>query len=276
MSKYTFSVFFALLIFFFSSCTKVEELNFENNFVIEAFIFGNEPIDNIKLKTTYPLDATEDISDPINDATVQLLKNGNVYELQPSGNEGLYHYAGNDLSVNSGDIFHLEVNYKNRVATAHTTIPTPPTNVAINLETVSIPRVGLNPSEIQSLRAVLQGLFINVTWDNPNEAWYYVVVENIEQDDDPIFPPEIEGVLQNFRFVSDPTQSNSQIVIGAGLKHYGTHKVTVYHVNQEYADLFENRTQDSRDLNEPPSNIENALGIFTGFASQSVFFEVVE
>jgi len=60
------------------------------------------------------------------------------------------------------------------------------------------------------------------------------------------------------------------------VKHYGTHKVTVYHVKEEYADLFENRTQDSRDLNQPPSNIENALGIFTGFASQSVFFEVVE
>jgi hypothetical protein len=276
MSKYTFPIFFVLLIFLFSSCIKVEELNFENNFVIEAFIFGNEPIDNIKLKTTYPLEATEDISDPINDATVQLLKNGNVYELQPSGNEGLYHYAGNDLSVSSGDVFQLEVNYNNRVATANTTIPTPPTNVAINLQTVSIPRVGFSPAEIQTLREVLQGLFINVTWDNPNEAWYYVVVENIEQDDDPIFPPQLEEALQNFRFVSDPTQSNSQIVIGAGLRHYGTHKVTVYHVNQEYADLFENRTQDSRDLNEPPSNIENALGIFTGFASQSVFFEVVE
>ena len=276
MSKYTFTASIVLGIIFLSSCTKVEELDLENNFVVEAFLFGNEPIDNIKLKTTYPLDATEDISYPINDAAVQLLKNGNVYELQPSGNEGLYHYTGNDLSVNTGDVFQLEVNYNNRVATAHTTIPTPPTNVSINLETVSIPRVGFNPAGIQSLREVLQGLLINVTWDNPNEAWHYVVVENIEQDDDPIFPPQLEEALQNFRFVSEPTQSNSQIVIGAGLRHYGTHKVTVYHVNQEYADLFENRTQDSRDLNEPPSNVDNALGIFTGFASQSVFFEVVD
>lgn len=276
MNKYILSISLTLLFFCITACTKVEELDFENNFVVEAFLFGSEPIDNIKLKTTYPLEATENISDPINNATVQLLKNGNIYELQPSGNEGFYHYTGNDLNVNSGDVFQLEVNYNNRIAIAQTTIPAPPTNVAINVDTVTIPRVGLNPAELQSLREVLRGLTINVTWDNPNEDWYYIVVENIEQDDDPIFPPQVEEALQNFRFVSDPTQRNTQIVIGAGLSHYGTYKVTVYQVNQEYADLFENRTQDSRDLNEPPSNIENALGIFTGFASQSVFFEVVE
>ena len=33
---------------------------------------------------------------------------------------------------------------------------------------------------------------------------------------------------------------------------------------------FENRTQDSRDLNEPPSNIRNGLGVFSAFNSLSV------
>ena len=39
-------------------------------------------------------------------------------------------------------------------------------------------------------------------------------------------------------------------------------------------ELFKNLEQDSRDLNEPPSNIVNAIGIFTAFALDSVFFEV--
>ena len=34
----------------------------------------------------------------------------------------------------------------------------------------------------------------------------------------------------------------------------------MYRVNEEYAGLYENQTQDSRDLNEPPSNIEGGLG----------------
>jgi len=57
---------------------------------------------------------------------------------------------------------------------------------------------------------------------------------------------------------------------------YGTHKVTIYHVNEEYALLYETSTQDSRDLNEPYTNINNGLGIFSGFASQEVYFEVIK
>ncbi len=54
----------------------------------------------------------------------------------------------------------------------------------------------------------------------------------------------------------------------------GAHHAKVYRVNAEYAQLYENRTQDSRDLNEPPSNIRNGLGVFSAFNSSSVSFEV--
>lgn len=52
------------------------------------------------------------------------------------------------------------------------------------------------------------------------------------------------------------------------------HEAEVYRVNGEYAQVYENRTQDSRDLNEPPSNIRNGLGVFSAFNSLSVSFEV--
>lgn len=37
-----------------------------------------------------------------------------------------------------------------------------------------------------------------------------------------------------------------------------------------------NHKNDSRDLNEPYTNINNGLGIFSGFASQEVYFEVIK
>ena len=42
------------------------------------------------------------------------------------------------------------------------------------------------------------------------------------------------------------------------------------------ADLYESREQDSRDLNEPLTNISNGLGVFSAFNSQTALFEVVE
>ena len=60
------------------------------------------------------------------------------------------------------------------------------------------------------------------------------------------------------------------------LRDLGRHTVTVYRVNGEYAQLYENRTQDSRDLNEPPSNIVGGLGVFSAFnRGSSLTFEVV-
>lgn len=60
------------------------------------------------------------------------------------------------------------------------------------------------------------------------------------------------------------------------ITHYGLHRVRVYRVNQEYADLYDTRQQDSRDLNEPLTNIVNGLGIFSAFNSNEIYFTAVK
>jgi len=62
---------------------------------------------------------------------------------------------------------------------------------------------------------------------------------------------------------------HSAVVCILTLTHYGQHRV-----NDEYADLYEGLEQDSRDLNEPPSNIHGALGVFSAFSADSAFFRV--
>lgn len=68
-----------------------------------------------------------------------------------------------------------------------------------------------------------------------------------------------------FRFISEPTIDNFFVVRLLLLETLGLHQAEVYRVNAECAQLYENRTQDSRDLNEPPSNIRNGLGVFSAF-----------
>ena len=68
-----------------------------------------------------------------------------------------------------------------------------------------------------------------------------------------------------FRFISEPTIDNFFVVRLLLLEALGLQQAEVYRVNAEYAQLYENRTQDSRDLNEPPSNIRNGLGVFSAF-----------
>ena len=121
----------------------------------------------------------------------------------------------------------------------------------------------------------LDDLF-SITWDNPAGDYYYVVI-NSEDPDDPdyILPDFVRDFIGDFELITEPTTANFYEIIPLTLNWVGPHYVTVYQVNQEYADLFENREQDSRDLTEPPTNIEGGLGIFTAFNGYVQDFEVV-
>ena len=80
---------------------------------------------------------------------------------------------------------------------------------------------------------------------------------------------------KNFSIQSEPTTEGSYDVICMSLQNYGRYMVTLYKINQDYVSLFESEVQDGTELNEPPSNIINAFGIFTAFASDTTFFEIV-
>ena len=113
-----------------------------------------------------------------------------------------------------------------------------------------------------------------VTWDNSTDQLHYVVVKGLEEEHEAIFPEFLGQRIKAFRFISSPTRDSFYEVNLGILEGLGTHEVRVYRVNQEYADLYENREQDSRDLNEPPSNVSGALGIFSAFNSVAVPFVV--
>lgn len=274
----TLLVFFSTISYF--SCQE-ENLNdiAEKQFVVEAFLYAGEPIEDIKIKTTYALSASEDISVPINDAEVTLIKNGERFNLASTNDNGFYNYTGNDLLVETNDIFQLEVNYNGILATAETIVPTPTTGLDLSKDTLFVPvlptTAGMD-SIVNTIRNFLTNSTIEATWDNSDEDLYFLVVESVSDTLDPIFPAQVIEALTRFRFVSEPTDAASFSFLAGALESFGTYSVKVYHINQEYADLYENREQDSRDLNEPPSNIRNALGVFSAFNSQEAFFEVTQ
>ena len=220
----------------------------------------------------------EDTSSPINDATVTIIKDGQRFSLISSGDEGRYHYPGNDVEVTTNDVFQLEIEHNGITATAETMVPTPTRGLQISTDTIKVPQLPLSEGREAIVAVIgdfLRNSRVDATWDNPEEDLYFMVVESVNDTIDPIFPAQVIEALSNFRFVSEPTEEAALTFFGGSLVSFGTYSVKVYHINQEYAALYENREQDSRDLNEPPSNIQNALGVFSAFNSQEAFFEVV-
>lgn len=259
-----------IVVLLFSACEKSTTPP-SNKFVIEAFLFAGEPIDDIYIKTTFPISEVDDQSTPISDASVSLIKNDKIYGLIPSDSAGFYHYPNTDLTVETGDSFELVVTYNDVTATATTVVPTPTTGLQVTPDTMFFPPLG---PQSDSTNAIIASLSMDATWDNPNDDYYYLVVETVDTIV-PIFPDFVAEFLARFRYVSEPTNENALSVPGIGFTSLGRHRIKVYHINQEYVDLYLNQEQDSRDLNEPPTNITNALGVFSAFNSQEAYMEVV-
>lgn len=266
-------------VLFFTSCGD-ENLNdiADSQFVVEAFLFAGEPVDDIKIKTTFPLTSEDDTSAPINNAQVTIIKEGARFPLVSSDSEGNYNYPGDDLTVETGDVFELEVIANGITATAITTVPTPTTGLSISQDTIKVPQLSLSSGMaaiVNTIQEFLQESSIDASWDNPEEDLYFMVVESADDTFIPIFPQQVLDALETFRFVSEPTNESSLSFLAGTLVSFGSYTVEVFHINQEYADLYENRTQDSRDLNEPPSNINNGVGVFSAFNSDRRTFYVV-
>lgn len=250
-----------------------------SNYVVEAFLFEGEPVREITVKGIDQFSESSDLGVPISTAEVRLTRNGQQnFDLVYNEVTQKYEYQGNDLDVLVGDTFDLRVRVGDRVSTASTIVPEITDNLVISSDTMIVPVIRLTPGFRDRLAQILQFSRLDVEWDSGDD-FHYLVIESRTATIEPLFPDQTPDQLVNalgrFRFITEPTSEGFFEVLGLSLGTYGLHVVKVFRVNQEYVDLFQNTVQDSRDLNEPPSNINNALGIFSAFSSDSVFFDVV-
>ena len=267
------------LFIVFLGCTDESPLApVSESLVVRGYLYSGEPVNDIQITSTLALGSEDTIAPPINDAQVSLFKNGVSYNLIASdGDSGYYHYEGTDLTVETGDVFDINVDYGGNIASGTTTVPAPPSNVTVSANTVFVTTT-FTPGEMH-MEDSTRTIYIN--WDEDPSALFYVTIENKEENPDSIiidfpFPPG-GGIPFNGggRFISAPTSLNEYQINSRSLPYYGKYEIKVYRVNQEYADLYSSRQQDSRDLNEPLTNINNGLGVFSAFNSTSIFITAV-
>ncbi len=261
-----------LLLICGSSCEHPDPVSSaEELVVLEGFLYEGEAVDHIHLGKTISFASEDTIFPDISDASVTLGWGEEEYILEPSEEEGFYHYPLDDLEVIIGETYRISITYKGQEISAETMVPARPAGMVLSAESVSF------DPDLNMWERMSQGLGeIEVTWDNPENDYFYILVENIEEDPEDIelgFTPP--GGARNFRFLSQPFKTDTYIIrVFLSIQQYGIHRVRLFRVNQEYADLYENREQDSRSLAEPLTNVVNGLGVFTAFSYEDAFFKV--
>ena len=244
--------------------------------VVRAFLFAGEPVADIRITTTVPLVSEDTVGIPVSDATVWLERDGVRFDLiATTGVAGVYHYPGSDLVVAAGEIFDLGISRGSESISATTMVPSPPEGFAVSSDVMDVVDLTAGFGGFGGRGGgggpAFGGLI--VSWINPERDLFFVVVDNVETDPEQIPAPEF--IRQARRFTSAPTPADSTTISQLSLTHLGEHRIRLYHVNQEYADLYEGRVQDSRDLNEPPSNILGGLGVFSAFSSSEGAFTAI-
>jgi len=257
------------------SCEKLSNSNNNSLLVLSGYLYQDEKVDSIHLVKSLPFSSADTIYEPVESAKATISWNSQQYVLTDIG-KGYYSYEGSDLPIRIGETYSINIEYNGNEITSSTKVPAsttiqPLTNDIILIDTV---RTFGPPQNDKSSSGDLQ-----ITWDNPDQSYFYVVIESADSTASAIVSgdsnfPGGGSNLGIFRMRSQPFIGNSYTISSRVLTKYGKHVIKVYSVNQEYANLYENRTQDSRALSEPVTNVTNGLGIFTAFSYAEATFYV--
>lgn len=269
-------IFYFILSLLFISCD--DETPIRDNFVVEAFLFQGEKVDDIKIKETKLWNSDDTVDVMIDNANIKLYANGDEFNLSYDNLRQSY-ISNEEIDIISGNTYGIRVEVNDRVATAETKVPTKPVGLRLSNDKIVVPSLKLSPALPNILSDLFQNARTNIMWDNPTNEYHYLTIKYVSAQDDPIFTEDFPGAIgdffSNFSLQSAPSQDELYNVICMSLKNYGKYMVTLYKINEDYVRLFESEVQDGTELNEPPSNIINAFGIFSSFASDTTSFEIV-
>jgi hypothetical protein len=284
MKYFTVRLIYLLTVISVVGCTKNENYqNSDNLIVLEGYLYQGSPVDSIHITKAVTFESEDTIYPPVNDASVYIEWNDKKYELE-NIDSGFYKYPGIDLDIKVGEKYNISILYKGKETTSSTVVPTIPQEIAISGTTLYVDTT-FTFTMPGSSDENSDG--ITITWDNPDNDYFFVVIENTDPNASDIefstgsFPgggfggPGGAPSGDMFRFRSSPFKGNEYTINSRSLEKYGKHGVKIYRVNQEYADLYENRQQDSRNLTEPITNVKGGLGIFTAFSYSETEFSVV-
>lgn len=260
-----------LFLFIFFSCTKTEELEsnlgFEDIVVIEAYLYAeNPPFLNLKQLIPFEDDVTLDASQ-LDGLSVLLANHLETYELNSLGQGN---YAGTEPIV--ADIeYSISFQYQGKDVYGHTHIPAKPEGLSASSTLMEIAQI--DPEDPSSIGDQPDPILL--TWDNSDDSFYLVLVENIETEPESIRDfGDGEPPAQRFR--NEPSRSQEFELTSRSFSYYGTHRVVLYKVNPDYSTLYEDVDDTSQNLSSPSTELENALGIFTGLNADTLYLEIQE
>lgn len=258
-------LFSAILLMLLSACQKINLQTADSDVaVVEAYITPGNQL-NLKVTRQLMFENGDTTITYLNDLDVKISDGTQWYTLM---NQDSGIYVTQDVQIEPGMLCSLAFDYRGETISAETNIPAKPEDFHSSASSIQAFTFdgGMPPSMSDP---------IELSWSNPDEDYFLIVVQNIEAN--PVLINDIADDEDRPQpvFRNTPTQADSLEVNVRMFSYYGTHQIILYKLNPEYAALYEQLSTTSLDISAPPTNVVNGLGIFTGINSDTLYVEVV-
>jgi hypothetical protein len=262
-------IFYMLGVVFVTACKK-EAANpeFIDKPVIESYLrSGDTARLNVSRLVSYSADAQYS-SDNLDALQIFISTNNTSYQMQPKGN-GNYIASNPLLKITAGSTYNVSFTYNGKSVSATTVVPPKPTGYAESVSSISLPQITTTSGGFGGT----QPTPITLTWTNNDGSYYLVVVENIEIN--PVLINTTEtGPSRSFR--NSPIQTNTFQIRSRQFHYFGWHRIILYHLNPDYANLYGNSSNNSNNLTNTETGITNGTGIFTGINADTLMLNVIK
>ncbi|HVN56691.1 MAG TPA: hypothetical protein VMT63_00185 [Bacteroidales bacterium] len=260
------SVIIILLPLLLASCVKHSQ-PFTDTPIIESYLSpGSHPVVKIYRQIPFEPDVTYS-SDDVNNLAVSLRYGDKNLTLLPIG-DSLYSDTSN--VIEDATKYTLSFRFNSKDVTAYTTVPSKPEEftesvnvIAVQkLDSTSFPSQGSEPDPVV------------LSWKNTDTTYYIVVVENIETVLNPVRDFGTGTAPPNM-FRERPTTASGLELRAQEFRYFGKHRIILFHVQPDYASLYENNgVTSSQNLTNPSTSITNGYGIFTGLNADTLYLQV--
>lgn len=242
--------------------------------VLIGYLYGGQPVDSIRISLSNAYDGNDSTLQTLDDLDVHVSDGTDSHLLEPIGN-GYYRLPS--LIVKHGHTYELSFEYEGSQVSASTYVPFQ-REASISTNSIYFAQIGASGGGFGG--GIGNTDPIEVSWDNPESEYYFVVVQNLEEEPEYINLLLLQLLEDNqdvprFRVISEPEITDLHTIdTRRGLQQFGTHRVIIFRVNADYAALYESSGTSSVSITQPPSNVNNGLGLFTGVSGDTLFFEV--
>lgn len=262
-------LFISLSSLLLASCTKQDTSPaFVDKPIVEAYLKAGDTL-SIKVSRQLPFSTSNATisTDDIDKLGIDIVSDGMRIRLTPQG-KGVYKAINPTIIVTERKRYDLKFIFNKDSVTATTVVPAKP--VAFSSSVYQLSYKGFS---VTSMTPPTFPDPVKLKWTNADKTNYIVVVENIASSKVIINDFGGQGPTAD-QFRLKPTQDNSTEVNPLQFVYYGMHRVILYHLNPDYASLYDDSGSNSINLTNPATKIKNGLGIFTGMNSDTLFINI--